>query len=292
MSQQQALPTSLILLLFSVAFGISCGPTSPATEADPDPVNTLAPEEAADGWILLFDGETFDGWEDPAREVPPGDAWVVEDGCIKAVDRPRLREDLLTRETFRDFEFAFEWKISPGGNSGVKYLVQDRAVLVAGRTDPNAKKFEDRVHYELEHRLGDRSTLSPEDRIEEYLIAYEFQIIDNQGHPDARADQNRTASAIYGLAAPQNPVVRPVGEFNQSRIVLRGNRVQHWLNGDLAVDVDLTSEEVQAGLEKRWTQESPVYQLLTEMPRRESPIALQHHNDEVWFRNLKIRRLE
>lgn len=292
MSQQNTIPIPFILLLSVLAFGTTCGPTSSATETIADSANQLTSEEAAEGWTLLFDGETLDGWEDPNKESPPGDAWVVEDGCIKAVDDPRVREDLLTLELFRDFELAFEWKISPGGNSGVKYLIQDRVALVDGRTDPDAVSFEDRVHYELEHRRGNRDTLGPDDRIEEYLIAYEYQIIDNQRHPDAGASQNRTAASIYGLAAPQNPVLRPAGEFNESRIILQGDRVQHWLNGSLVVDVALTAEEIRAGLERRWTQESPVYQLLTEMPRRESPVALQHHNDEVWFRNLKIRRLD
>lgn len=281
----------LLILLMGASFSVTSCALMPPEEAL-DTHNRLTPQEVADGWILLFDGETLDGWEDPARENPPGHAWVVEDGCIKAVDRPRLREDLLTLDSFGDFEFAFEWRISPGGNSGAKYRVQDRAVLVRGKTNPDATRFEDRVDYELKNRVADRSKLGPEDHIEEYLVAYEYQIIDNQGHADAAASPDRTAAAIYGLVAPVEQVVRPVGEFNQSRIILRGNQVQHWLNGTLVVDEDLGSEEIRAGLEKRWTRESPVYQLLTEMPKKETPVALQHHNDEVWFRNLKIRRLD
>lgn len=295
MTRRHASPASKLLLSLLSPFLLvigSCDSSSSAIDSEPVSFNQLTPEEEADGWVLLFDGETLDGWEDPAKESPPGDAWIVEDGCIKAVDQPRIREDLLTLERFRDFEFTFEWKISQRGNSGVKYLVQDRVVLVHGKTDPNAERFEDRVHYEMERRFGDRNAVGPDDRIEEYLVAFEYQIIDNQGHPDAAASHNRTAASIYGLVAPRNPTLRPVGEFNKSRIILEGNRVRHWLNGDLVLDVDLASEEIQAGLEERWTQASPVYRLLTELPRRESPIALQHHNDEVWFRNLKIRHLD
>jgi hypothetical protein len=266
-----------------------CGSAPPA---DGDAaLNRLTPQEKADGWILLFDGKTLNGWEDPAKETPPGHSWVVEDGCIKAVADPRLREDLVTLDNFGDFELSFEWKVSPGGNSGVKYRLQDRAVLVSGRLDPSAQRFEDTVEYELAHRLGDRSQLGPNDHMEEYPIAFEYQLIDNERHPDAAEGPDRTAGAIYGLVAPSAQVARPVGEFNQSRIVLRGNHVQHWLNGTKVVDVNLDSDEIRNGLAKRWPKDSQVYRLLSEMPHRQTPITLQNHGDEAWFRNLKIRRL-
>ena len=91
--------------------------------------NTLTAEEKAAGWKLLFDGKSMKGWEDPSQEKPPGDGWIVADGCLKTVPNPRIREDLFTKENFGDFELAFEWKIAPKGNSGVKYRIQDRAVL-------------------------------------------------------------------------------------------------------------------------------------------------------------------
>jgi hypothetical protein len=284
---------SLLILYFSLSLSVlSCGPDSspPATEGSIP--NRLTDEEAADGWILLFDGATLNNWEDPARETPPGDSWLIEDGCIKAVGDPRLREDLLSSENFGDFELTFEWKISPGGNSGVKYRVQDRAVLVKGRTDPDAKRFEDTVDYELEHRTADRNNLGPQDRIEEYLVGYEYQVIDNDRHPDAAEDLDRRAGSIYGLVAPVDVEVLPVGEFNQSRIVLRGNHVEHWLNGTRILEANLDSDAIRSGLERRWTRDSPVYRLLTEMPHKDAPIALQNHEDDAWFRNLKIRRLD
>ena len=255
-------------------------------------LNRLSAQELSDGWILLFDGKTLTGWEDPAKETPPGDAWTVEDNCIKAVAHPKLREDLLTLESFGDFELVFDWRIGPEGNSGVKYLIQDRVALVSGRLDPSAERFEDTVEYELAHRLGDRATLGPEDHMEEYPIAFEYQLIDNEGHPDAAEGADRTSGAIYGLVAPSEQAARPVGDFNHSRIVLRGTHVQHWLNGTKVVDVDLNSEEIREGIARRWPLDSAVYRLLAEMPHRKTPIALQHHGDEVWFRNLKIRRLD
>jgi hypothetical protein len=277
------------ILSFAALWMLDC---SNQTSSEKPELNTLTPEERASGWILLFDGRTLEGWEDPAKEDPPGNAWFVEHGCIKTRPHPRLREDLFTTRSFGDFELVFDWRISALGNSGVKYLVQDRAVLVEGKTDPDAERFEDTVDFELTNHTADRRKLGPDDRIEEYVIAFEFQIIDNEGHPDAAEDPDRQSGSIYGLLAPVEQTALPVGQFNQSRIVLQGTQVEHWLNGRKVVDVDLTSEKIRNGLEKRWTIDSPVYELLTEMPDKKSPIVLQHHNDEVWFRNIKIRPLD
>ena len=255
------------------------------------PLNRLTPEEESAGWILLFDGKTLNGWEDPSRETPPGDAWVVKNGCIKAVGRPRIREDLLTLETFENFELSFEWRISPEGNSGVKYRVQDRALIQLGKRNPDARRFEDLVDYELRNRLSARSSVSAKTQPEEYLVAFEYQVIDNDGHRDARRGPLYQAGAIYGMIPAEGGQPRPGGEFNQSRIVLRGNHVEHWLNGVKVVDTELDAAPIVEGLEKRWGKESPVYRLLTEQPKKSTPVALQHHVDEAWYRNIKIRRL-
>ena len=281
-----------IILICLTILQVNCvDPSIDFSENESAP-NTISLKELDAGWILLFDGKTLEGWEDPAKEIPKGDAWIVEDGNIKANKLPRLREDLFTTQQFDDFELVFDWKISPEGNSGVKYRVQDRVVLVEGKTNPNAKRFEDVIDYELENGVGNRSQLGPEDVIEEYVIAYEYQIIDNLRHPDALENADRQSGAVYGMIAPSEQVVLPVGEFNQSRIVLRGNRVTHWLNGRKVVDIDLDSELIRKGLERRWGKDSPVYQLLTEMPKKKTPISLQHHNDEVWVRNIRIRHLD
>jgi hypothetical protein len=262
-----------------------------ATAPSPEP-NTLSPEEQAEGWILLFDGRTMEGWEDPGKKSPPGNAWGVEDGCLKTVPRARMREDLFTLASFGDFELKFEWKISPGGNTGVKYRIQDRAMLEEGKRKPDASSFEEVVNYEMTHRLASRSQVSPSSQFEEYAVAFEYQLIDNTGHQDAKRGGRYQAASIYGLVAPSETVARPAGEFNESRIVLRGNHVEHWLNGVKVVDTDLDTEEIRQGLESRWGKESPVSDLLTRQPRRETPIGLQHHIDEAWFRNIKIRHLE
>src|SRR5438045_6453039 len=93
----------------------------------------------AQKWQVLFDGKTFKGWEDPTNKSPPGDSFTIEDGCLKATSHPRINEDLFTRDTYGDFELEFDWKISPRGNSGVKYRIQDRVMLL----DEKLPKFED-----------------------------------------------------------------------------------------------------------------------------------------------------
>ncbi|MCW5981485.1 MAG: DUF1080 domain-containing protein [Bryobacteraceae bacterium] len=253
--------------------------------------NSLSPEERGAGWQLLFDGKSMTGWDDPARKSPPGDSWTIEDGCIKALRNPRIREDLFTAAGYGDFELAFDWKISPGGNSGVKYRVQDRAVLEKSTLNPAAKRFEDTVDYELIHRLASRDRIPPGASIEEYVVAFEYQVIDDRAHPDAGSGGKHISGSIYSMVAPAKAAARPAGEFNQSRIVLRGNHVEHWLNGEKVVDTQLDSEEIVNGLVERWTADSPVYRLLTRQPRKKTPIALQNHNDEAWFRAIKIRPL-
>jgi hypothetical protein len=237
---------------------------------------------AAD-WKSLFDGKTFNGWEDPTRKSPPGDSFVIENGCLKATSHPRINEDLFTADTYRDFELAFEWKISPGGNSGVKYRIQDRVMLL----DEKTPKFEDLVALSFQKRRKDRPAKG-----QEYVVGFEYQITDDSRNPDATANgaKHRTA-ALYDTVAASRNVTKPAGTFNESRIVVKGDHVEHWLNGVKVVDTSLRSPEVAKGAAQRWGEGSAVYKLLVNQPRSRCQISLQNHNDEAWFRNIRIREL-
>jgi len=250
--------------------------------------NALTTEEKQAGWRLLFDGKTLNGWDDPSSKTPPGDSWSVEDGCIKARSRARYREDLLSRETFSDFELTFEWKISPKGNSGVKYRIQDVAVIASEKSARPAR-FEALVDEALRNQVKDRKVMGPDGQA--YVVAFEYQVIDNLGHLDALRGSKYAAGALYDMVPVTRQTARPVGEFNRGRIVLRGNHVEHWLNGEKVVDVMLDSDVIRQGLAKRWGEQSPVYRLLTAQPRKNCPVGLQNHGDEAWFRNIKIRPL-
>lgn len=245
--------------------------------------NELTPQERAAGWRLLFDGKTFAGWEDPTRKSPPGDSFVIEDGCLKAVPHPKIVEDLFTTDRFGDFEFEFDWKISPRGNSGVKYLIQDRVFLL----DQKLPKFEPEVDAALAERRTDRPPKG-----QEYVIGFEYQMTDNLANPDAvHNGPLHQSAALYDVFPASKDVTRPVGEFNHSRLVVRGDHIEHWLNGDKVVDASLKASEVGRAAAKRWGDKSPVYDLLVRQPRRQCQISLQNHEDAAWFKNLKIRPL-
>jgi len=239
--------------------------------------------QAQSGWISLFDGKSMAGWEDPRQKVPPGDAWTLEDGCLKANHHPRITEDLFTDGLFRDFELEFEWRIARGANSGVKYRIQDRVFLA----DHPMPRFEDLVNYSVNNRPPHRP-----DHGQQYVIGFEYQMLDNTRNSDARNGLEHQAGALYDIAPPSQDATRPVGQFNQSRLVVKGYHVEHWLNGVKVVDADLDSPHAAERIAHRWGNGTPVTNLLTKEPKKDCPISLQNHGDEAWFRNIRIRRLE
>jgi hypothetical protein len=247
--------------------------------------NTLTAEEQAAGWVLLFDGKTMSGWDDPGAKNPAGDAWSIEDGCLKANANPRITEDLFTRDSFSDFELAFEWRISRAGNSGLKYRIQEHRFLVPKPPGSGPERFEQSV----ERSLGGEAAPRPAHG-QDYVIGFEYQLIDDALASDAKFEKH-TAGALYDMIAPAANATRPVGEFNESRLIVRGNHVEHWMNGLKVVDGDLNAPEVLAGIRSRWGAGSRVYQLLATQPRKSCPISLQNHGDAAWFRSIRIHRL-
>jgi len=245
--------------------------------------NTLTPQEKAQGWTLLFDGKTFNGWEDPAKKTPPGESFVIEDGCLKSVRHPSIDEDLFAQQTFTDFELVFDWRISRGGNSGVKYRIQDRVMLI---DEVPHVKFEDRVNASMKSRRTDRPAKG-----QEYVIGFEYQVLDNAQNADARRGASHQAGALYDMIPPSKDATLPVGEFNHSRLVVKGDHVEHWLNGEKVVDGSLNDPAVATNTAARWGEASPVYGLLVKHPKKACQISLQNHESDAWFKNIKIRKL-
>jgi hypothetical protein len=255
--------TTRLLLLLALAGSAVGAAIFPQTKAEQTaPPNALTAEEKAQGWRLLFDGRTLAGWRGLGLDRVPEKHWVVEDGAIKKVPtkdvplqadgQPAAGGDLMTVETFRDFEFAFEWKVGPGGNSGVKYNVSEEMSL---RLAPNRA-----------------------------ALGFEYQILDDGRHPDALVGAHRTAAGLYDLIPPAGKSLRPVGEWNDGRVVFRGNHGEHWLNGRKVLEYDLGTAEMSDRLAKSKYRTIPGF-----ADRRRGAIVLQDHTDPAWFRSLKIR---
>jgi len=196
---------------------------------------------AEEKWVSLFDGETLSGWTNGAdKEVKEG-AWVAEDGILH---RKKRGGSLFTEKEYRDFEFRWEWKISPKGNSGVKYRVTSYG--------------------------GDQ--LGPE-----------YQVLDDRG----RTQTKHATGSLYDLFAPNDQKsLKPVGEWNSSRIVARGKHLQHYLNGKLVVDVTVGGEAWNEALAKSKFKDRPNF-----AANPAGRIFLQDHGNEVWFRKLEIKEL-
>jgi hypothetical protein len=213
--------------------------------------NRLTDAERRDGWRLLFDGQTTTGWEEITGKPFPTNCWTIEDSSLKALPSKGGFQDIRTAGTFRDFELEFDWKLVHGGNSGVKYRIQkiDEWNNAAGR-QARARGFE-------------------------------YQVAD-AANDDVGSDPRRTTASLYSLIAPAPAAVPRIGEFNHSRIVVRGTHIEHWLNGVEAVEFDTGLPEV-------------VKLMRTYRPQgeftSESPISLQNHGTDAWFRNIKIRVL-
>ncbi len=208
----------------------------------PHPVNALTADERRAGFRLLFDGTGTDGWRGYRRpDVPRG--WQVVDGCLV---RTGPAGDIITVEQFDSFELRLEWKIEPGGNSGIFYCVTEDGDWV-WETGP------------------------------------EFQILDNEGHADG-LEPSTMAGANYALHAPPWDASYRAGSFNTARIVVHGDHVEHWLNGELQVSYELGSPDWEARVARSKFGAMPLYGRA-----RRGHIALQDHGDKVWFRTIRIR---
>ena len=187
---------------------------------------------------------TLDAWRGYRRDDAPG-GWSAAGGGL-AFTPGVDGGTLITRERFGDFELALEWKVAAGGNSGVFYRATE----------------------------AERAP---------YWTGPEMQILDNAGHPDGGIPET-SAGANYGLHAPVRDVTRPVGEWNRARIVVRGARVEHWMNGVRIVEYELWTDEWRVAVAATKFADWPGYGMA-----EAGHIGLQDHGDPVWYRNIRIR---
>ncbi|MEZ4416606.1 MAG: DUF1080 domain-containing protein [Gemmatimonadota bacterium] len=239
-------PTSSIPLLLATLGGLLPGCTG-AAQSTSDPVqsmiNRLTPEEEAAGWRLLFNGQDLDGWRVFHGDAPTG--WAAVDGELRRVGQGG---DLITTEQYANFELALEWKLGPGGNSGILLRVDE---------------------------ASERS----------YHSGPEMQVLDDEAHRDGLS-RLTAAGSNYALHPAPEGVVRPVGEWNQVRIVYDGAHVQHWLNGRKIVEYELWTPEWEALVQGSKFAEWPEYGRATR-----GHIGLQDHGDAVAYRNIKLLEL-
>ena len=180
----------------------------------------------------------------------PAGCWTVTEGTLKTVPSKGGKEcDIITRRKYRDFELTLEWKVGSGGNSGILYRAAELP-----RPDPI------------------------------WHSAPELQILDDSAHPTA-TPQTLTGS-LYDLVAPVDKVVRPIGEWNEAGVVVKGDHVEHWLNGRKVLEYELGSADFKARIAASKFKDMPRFAV-----EKEGHIGLQHHGEEAWFRNIRIREL-
>ncbi|MGD8278677.1 MAG: DUF1080 domain-containing protein [Gemmatimonadota bacterium] len=231
---------------------LACAQPAPETSAMPAAEtdaamqrapNTLTAAEQAAGWKLLFDGKTTAGWRGWKQEAMP-EGWAAVDGTLTRTAGGG--GDIITVDQYDNFELALDWKIAPGGNSGIFFHVTEE---------------------------GDAM----------YWSAPEFQVLDDSAHADGLVPET-SAGANYALNAPTKEMARPVGEWNEARILVNGPHVEHWLNGEKIVEYELWSDDWKARVAASKFAAWPIYGMA-----KTGYIGLQEHGSAVAYRNIRIR---
>ncbi len=217
--------------------------------------NVISKKEKAEGWQLLWDGKTTEGWRGAKLTTFPNNGWVIDNGILKVVKSGGGEStnggDIVTTKKYKNFELSVDFKITPGANSGIKYFV------------------------DTELNKGEGSS-----------IGCEFQILDDDLHPDAKLGVagNRKCASLYDLIpAPDKKPMNKDG-WNTVLIKVNGKHVEHWLNGEKMVEYDRSNQMWRALVAYSKYRNWPAFG-----ETEEGNILLQDHGDEVWFRNIKIK---
>jgi len=217
-----------------------------------DKSNFLTKQEVKQGWKLLFNGENLDGWTSVGKNVPPTTGWVIENGILSVNKNGSARGgDIITKDEYADFDLSVDFKLSKGGNSGIKYFF---------------------TAYNKGGWLG-----------------LEYQLLDDENHPDAKNGRNgnRLQGTLYDMLSLAQKQQNRVAEWNNARIVAKGTQVTHYLNGKKILSFDRNSDRYKEAwkLSKYKDSEPPFGQV------KKGHLLLQDHGDEVSFRNVKIKVL-
>ena len=221
-----------------------------------DTNNALSRQELKNGWELLFDGQSLNGWHSYGK-ANAGKAWKVQDGLLH-LDAAGKKElgageggDLVTNSEYENFDLKLDWKISKNGNSGVMLFVNE-----------DAAKYS-----------------------EPYFTGPEMQVLDNDGHPDVKLIKHR-AGDLYDLISASKEVAHPVGEWNHAEVIAKNGKLDFYLNGEHTINTNMWDDNwrrmIAASKFKAW----PDFGTF-----KKGKIDLQDHGNDVWFKNIKIKKL-
>jgi len=216
--------------------------------------NTLSGREIKEGWKLLFDGKTSNGWMNARKKVFPETGWEIRDGMLTvnpATKGPGGGGDLVTNDKFRNFELIVDFMYTPGANSGIKYFV------------------------DTESHNGSLAS-----------IGCEYQVLDDRLHPDAKLgiNGNRTLAGLYDLIPPKNKRDNGPDKWNRATIIVNDKKVQHWLNGQMTLEYERSTPAWREVVATSKFKNSPGFG-----EAEEGRILLQDHGNLVSFRNIKIK---
>ena len=198
-------------------------------------------------WVILFDGGSVDQWRGYKQDNFPKDGWTVDNGALKTIVGGN-RVDIITKDIYENFELVLEWRVSPAGNSGIFYFATEESDYI-------------------------------------WQTAPEMQVLDDSAHPDGKRAVT-SAGSLYALISPTVNSLKPVGEFNEARIKVKNDQVEHWQNGKKVLAYEYGSDTINELIAKSKFKSMPLF-----AKANSGHVGLQHHGEEVWFRNIRIRKL-